>query len=312
VRLMKIDGLKVAVTGGAGFIGSHLVEALVKRGCLVKALVLYNGTPGIGNLKFLSKDVLSKIEIVQGNILDYDGMLSFTKKIDAVFHLAAQIAIPYSYANPVDTFNTNVMGTLNVLNAARLNECSRIVHTSTSETYGSALYVPMDEKHPLQAQSPYSGSKIGADKVAESFFLSYDMPVATIRPFNAYGPRQSARAVIPTIITQALTSDKVKLGSTHTTRDFTFVKDTAEGFIAVAESDKALGEVVNVGSGFEISIADLVKKIVSVVGRDVEVVSDSERVRPEKSEVQRLFCANQKAKELCGWQPKYTLEEGLK
>ena len=234
------------------------------------------------------------------------------KDVDIVFHLASLIAIPYSYMHPRETIETNILGTLNMLTAARDSGVERFIHTSTSEVYGTALYVPIDENHPLQAQSPYSASKIGADKIAESFYRAFDVPVATIRPFNTYGPRQSARAVTPTIITQALTGGKIFLGSLHPTRDLTYVDDLVDAFVQVAESPKSVGEVINIGSGFEISIGDLAHKILSLMNKDIEIESDVSRIRPPKSEVERLWCDSNKARDLLGWSPKVSLEEGLR
>lgn len=247
-----------------------------------------------------------------GDIRELDGMNRIIKGQEVVFHLAALIAIPYSYLSPMAYVRTNVEGTVNVLEACRNHDVKKIIHTSTSETYGTALYVPIDEKHPMQGQSPYSASKIGADKMAESFYRSFNMPIATLRPFNTYGPRQSARAVIPTIISQILAGKKeIKLGSLTPTRDFNFVKDTAEAFVKVAESDKTIGEVINAGSNYEISIGDTVKKIIDIIGKDVKILCDEERIRPEKSEVNRLWADNTKIKELTDWAPKYSIDEGL-
>lgn len=300
------------MTGSEGFIGSHLTEKLVALGAEVTALVQYNSFNNWGWLETLSPEVKSAIRVFTGDIREYDNISKAIKGQEVVMHLAALIAIPYSYQSPASYVRTNVEGTMNVLQACVNYGIERIVHTSTSEVYGSAQYVPIDENHPLQAQSPYSASKIGGDKIAESFYCSFNLPVATIRPFNAYGPRQSARAVIPTIISQALTGKKIKLGSMHPTRDFTYVKDTAEGFIRVAECDKAIGEVINVGSNHEISIGDLVGKIMALTGSNAEVEFDDSRVRPEKSEVNRLWANNQKAARLLGWEPQISLEEGLK
>jgi NAD dependent epimerase/dehydratase len=262
-------------------------------------------------LEFLPREKLDTIEVIAGDLRDYDAIRSAVKDVDVVFHLASLISIPYSYVHPRENVDTNVTGTLNVLMAARDYEVEKIVHTSTSEVYGTAKYVPIDENHPLQGQSPYSASKIGADKIAESFHLSFELPVATIRPFNTFGPRQSLRAVIPTIISQALTRNEVHLGSLHPTRDYTYVKDLAEGFIKVGESPKSVGEVINVGSNFEISIGDLAQKIISLTGKDVEIKHDESRIRPKDSEVERLWCNNTKANELLNWKPTRTLDEGL-
>jgi NAD dependent epimerase/dehydratase len=306
---MKLAGKRVLLTGGGGFIGSHLAERLVKEGAKVKVFLRYTSR---GDRGFISDSGLAdKVEIIHGDLKDGDAIRKAMDKTDVVFHLAALIAIPYSYRHPLDVVETNVLGTLNVLNAAKDTGVEKIVHTSTSEVYGSALYTPIDEKHPLQGQSPYSASKIGADKIAESFHLSFGLPVATMRPFNCYGPRQSMRAVIPTIITQALRGTEIKVGSLHPRRDFTFVTDTASGFIRVAEQEKSVGEVINIGTGTEISVGDLVKKIGELVGKELVVKQAKERVRPEKSEVQRLIADSTKAKKLLGWEPKVTLDEGL-
>ena len=310
---MKLEGKKVLVTGSEGFIGSHLKERLLELGAEVTALVQYNSFNNWGWIDTFSKEVKDSINIVTGDIREYDGMKRIIKGQDVVFHLAALIAIPYSYLSPMAYVKTNVEGTTNVLEACREYEVEKIVHTSTSETYGTALYIPIDEKHPMQGQSPYSASKIGADKMAESFYRSFNLPVATIRPFNTYGPRQSARAVIPTIISQILAGKtEIKLGSLSPTRDFNYVKDTAEAFIKVAESDKTIGKVINAGSNYEISIGDTVKKIINIMEKDVKILCDEERIRPEKSEVNRLWSDNRKIKELTSWNPKYSLDDGLK
>lgn len=304
---------KVLVTGAGGFIGSHLTERLVELGSDVYAFVRYNSRNDWGMIELLPEKTKRKINVITGDIKDGDTMRRVAKDIDIIFHLAALIPIPYSYFHPREVIETNVIGTLNVLMAAKENNVKRIIHTSTSETYGTAQYVPIDEKHPLQAQSPYSASKISADKIAESFYLSYGLPVTIIRPFNTYGPRQSARAVIPTIIIQALTKEEILLGSLHPTRDLTYVSDTVEGFIKIAEADdRVLGEVINIGSNFEISIGDLAKKVISLINKNVRIKFDVSRVRPEKSEVERLLVDNRKAKELIGWEPRVSLDEGLK
>lgn len=309
---MDLKGKKVLVTGAEGFIGSHLTERLVELGADVTALVQYNSFNDWGWIDTFDKNVLDSIKVETGNIRELDGMNRIIKGQEVVFHLAALIAIPYSYLSPMAYVRTNVEGTVNVLEACRNHDVKKIIHTSTSETYGTALYVPIDEKHPMQGQSPYSASKIGADKMAESFYRSFNMPIATLRPFNTYGPRQSARAVIPTIISQILAGKKeIKLGSLTPTRDFNFVKDTAEAFVKVAESDKTIGEVINAGSNYEISIGDTVKKIIDIIGKDVKILCDEERIRPEKSEVNRLWADNTKIKELTDWAPKYSIDEGL-
>ena len=308
---MELFHKKILVTGAGGFIGSHLTERLVELGANVNAFLRYNSRNDWGLLELLTKEKLDKIEVVMGDLKDADAVRHAAKDIDIIFHLGSLIAIPYSYIHPRETIETNIIGTLNVLMAAKEHEVEKIIHTSTSEVYGTAKYVPIDEKHPLQGQSPYSASKIGADKIAESFYRSYHLPLAIIRPFNTYGPRQSSRAVIPTIITQALTKGKIFLGSLHPTRDYTYVKDTVEAFIKVAESPKSIGEVINIGANFEISIGTLAEKIISLIGKNVEIVSDSSRIRPPKSEVERLWCDNRKAMELLGWSPTTPLEEGL-
>lgn len=310
---MKLNGKKVLVTGSEGFIGSHLTERLVEMGAEVTALVQYNSFNNWGWIDTFDKSVKDNIKIVTGDIREYDGMKKIIKGQEVVFHLAALIAIPYSYLSPMAYVRTNVEGTTNILEACREYEVEKIVHTSTSEVYGTALYVPIDEKHPMQGQSPYSASKIGGDKIAESFYKSFGLPVATIRPFNTYGPRQSARAVIPTIISQILAGKmEIKLGSLTPTRDFNYVKDTAEAFIKIAESEKTIGEVINAGSNYEISIGDTVKKIINIIGKDVKIISDEERMRPENSEVNRLWAENKKIKELTEWMPQYTIDTGLK
>jgi dTDP-glucose 4,6-dehydratase len=303
---------KVLVTGADGFIGSHLTEALVRAGYSVRAFVLYNSFNSWGWLDHCSDDVKGKFEVFSGDIRDPHGVKEAMKGCDAVLHLAALIAIPYSYHSPDTYVDTNIKGTLNVLQAARELNVGRVLHTSTSEVYGTARYVPIDEAHPLLGQSPYSATKIAADQLAYSFYASFNLPVVIIRPFNTYGPRQSARAVIPAIITQiAGGSPQIRLGATSPTRDFNFVKDTANGFIAALRSDGALGEVVNLGSNFEVSIGDTVKCISEAMGTTVEVLTDKERIRPDKSEVQRLWADNRKAKELFGWAPAYAGKDGF-
>lgn len=309
---MDLKGKKVLVTGSEGFIGSHLTERLVEMGADVTALVQYNSFNNWGWIDTFDEEIKKSINVVTGDIREYDGMKRIIKGQDVVFHLAALIAIPYSYLSPMAYVRTNVEGTTNVLEACREYDVQKIIHTSTSETYGTALYVPIDEKHPMQGQSPYSASKIGADKIAESFYKSFNMPIATIRPFNTYGPRQSARAVIPTIISQILSGKtEIKLGSLTPTRDFNYVKDTAEAFIKVAESDNTIGEVINASTNHEISIGDLVKKIIKISGKDVNIMCDNERIRPENSEVNRLWGNNEKIKNLTDWKPQYSLDEGL-
>ena len=303
---MKLTGKKVLVTGADGFIGSHLIEHLIELGVDVRAFVYYNSFNSWGWLDTVSDTTKNKLDVVAGDIRDPHGVRKAMEGCDVVMHLAALIAIPFSYHSPDTYVDTNVKGTLNVLQAARSLGVARVVHTSTSEVYGTARFVPITEEHPLQGQSPYSASKIGADQMALSFFLSFGTPVSTIRPFNTYGPRQSARAVIPTIITQlAAGARQIKLGATTPTRDFNFVKDTCRGFVAVAESDAAVGQVVNIGSNFEVSIADTATTIARVMNKDIEVISDEQRLRPTGSEVERLWADNAKAKALCGWTPAY-------
>jgi dTDP-glucose 4,6-dehydratase len=304
---------KILVTGADGFIGSHLTEELVAKGYDVKAFVFYNSFNSWGWLDSSPKEVRDSIEVFTGDIRDPHGVKQALKDCDTVLHLAALIAIPFSYHSPDAYVDTNIKGTLNMLQAARELGIEKLVHTSTSEVYGTARFVPITEDHPLQGQSPYSATKIGADQLAMSFYDSFDLPVAIIRPFNTYGPRQSARAVIPTIITQiAAGSSTIKLGSLSPTRDFNFVKDTVQGFISVMESSNAVGEVINVGGSAEVSIGETARMIAEVMGVGIEIVCDKERLRPEKSEVERLYAANQKAAELTGWAPKYGGIEGFK
>ncbi len=306
------EGREVLVTGAGGFIGSHLAGYLAAGGARVRAFVHYNSRNDWGNLRFLTPAELERVTVVMGNVEDSGSVDDAVRGCDCVFHLAALIGIPYSYTAPRSYVATNVIGTINVLDAVRRHDVPRMVHTSTSEAYGTALYVPIDEDHPLQGQSPYSATKIGADKLAESYYRSFEVPVATIRPFNTYGPRQSARAVIPTIISQLVSgSDTVELGALDPERDLTFVEDTVRGFVAVSGSDRALGETTNVGNGRAITIGDLARKIVDQMNPNATIVSKDTRIRPEKSEVMRLVCANAKAKELFGWTPQVSLDEGL-
>lgn len=302
---------KVLVTGAGGFIGSHLTEHLTGLGADVCAFVRYNSRNDPGLLRLLPEESQEQVRFVMGDLKDADAVRSAVRDVEIVFHLGSLIAIPYSYIHPRETVETNVLGALNIFEAARDAGVGKVVHTSTSEVYGTARYIPIDENHPLQGQSPYSASKIGADKLAESFYRSFDVPIATIRPFNTYGPRQSARAVIPTIIAQALTQERVVLGATHTTRDYTFVGDLVRAFILVAESPRTAGETVNVGSNSEISIGTVAEMVASLVGKEIEVVTDSDRLRPEKSEVERLWCDNTRARDLLGWSPTVPLKEGL-
>lgn len=304
-------GRRVLVTGAGGFIASHLVEALVQRGAHVRAFVRYNSRGDPGLLSLLAPDVFRELEAVAGDLRDLPAVTSAVRDVEYVFHLGALIAIPYSYHHPVDVVETNVIGTLNVLLAAREANCARVIHTSTSEVYGTAMRVPMDETHPLQGQSPYSASKIGADKIAESFYDSYNVPIVTVRPFNTYGPRQSARAVIPTIIAQALTGDTIRLGNLDARRDLTYVSDTVEGFLRAAEAPGVEGETFNLGSGNDIRIGDLADEVVRLVGRRVQIAVDPERLRPVKSEVQRLVSDNRRAAERLGWKPVVGLPDGL-
>lgn len=309
---MKLEGKRILVTGADGFIGSHLTEHLVRQGHDVRAFVLYNSFNSWGWLDEADSNVKDSLDVFAGDIRDPHGVRAAMQGCDVVLHLAALIAIPYSYHSPDTYVDTNVKGTLNVVQAARELGVQRVVHTSTSEVYGTARFVPITEEHPLQGQSPYSASKIGADQIATSFQLSFGTPVSVIRPFNTYGPRQSARAVIPTIITQiAAGARQIKLGAVHPTRDFNFVKDTVRGFLAVAQSDAAVGQVVNVGSNYEISIGDTVRLIARLMGSDVEIISDEQRLRPAGSEVERLWADNQRARELAGWTPEYAGLEGL-
>ena len=304
--------MKCLVTGAAGFIGSHLCEELVSRGHKVTAFVHYNSRNDIGNLRYLPEKTLSRISVVKGDVQDPFSVESAVRGQECVYHLAALIGIPYSYVAPGSYISTNVQGTLNVLEAVRKHKIKKMVHTSTSETYGSAQYTPMDEKHPLQGQSPYSASKIGADQIAESYFRSFSTPVATIRPFNTYGPRQSARAVIPTIISQLLMGiTDVKLGSAETVRDFNYVMDTVEGFIRVAESEKTAGKVLNVGSGKGQTIAETFGRIAKLIGCEARIVVQKERVRPSKSEVVRLLSDCSLAKKMIGYKPTWTFDQGL-
>ena len=305
--------MRILVTGADGFIGSHLTEELVKAGYQVKAFVYYNSFNNWGWLDTLSKDIMQNIEIFQGDIRDPNGVEAAMKDVYAVFHLAALIAIPYSYHSPDTYVDTNIKGTLNVLQAARKLETRRVLITSTSEVYGTAQYVPIDERHPFQGQSPYSATKIGADRLAESFYRSFQLPITIVRPFNTYGPRQSARAVIPALITQLLSGKtEIKLGSLIPTRDFNYVKDTANGFISIYKSEKTIGEEINIATQKEVSIGELAKKLIQQINPYAKIVCDAERLRPEKSEVNRLLGCNEKILRLTDWKPRYSLEEGLK
>ena len=302
---------QVLVTGAGGFIASHLIEALVKKGARVRAFVRYNSRNDPGLLALLPTELLAKVEVIAGDLRDLPAVQAAIQDVSHVFHLGALIAIPYSYVHPAEVVETNIIGTLNVLLAGRQSNLVRIVHTSTSEVYGTALRVPIDENHPLQGQSPYSASKIGADKLVESFYRSFDLPVVTLRPFNTYGPRQSARAVIPTIVTQALTQNVVLLGNLDARRDLTYVSDTVDGFLKVAEAPGVEGETFNLGTGSEVRIGDLAQEIISMVGRRIKIMVDSSRLRPERSEVQRLLSDNTLARQRLGWQPSVSLQQGL-
>lgn len=303
---------KVLVTGSDGFIGSHLTEELVKQGYKVKAFVYYNSFNTWGWLDSLPKEILSQIEIFQGDIRDPNGVREAMKGQDAVFHLAALIAIPFSYYSPDTYVDTNIKGTLNILQAARELETEKTLVTSTSEVYGTAQYVPIDEHHPYQGQSPYSATKIGADRLAESFYRSFALPVSIVRPFNTYGPRQSARAVIPTIITQLLSGkEEIKLGSLTPTRDFNYVKDTANGFIEIYKSDKTIGQEINIATQREITIGELANELIKQINPNAKIICDDQRLRPEKSEVNRLLGSNQKIKELTSWEPQFSFEQGI-
>lgn len=308
---MKLKGAPVLVTGAGGFIGSHLCEALLGRGAQVTALVRYTSRNHPGNLRFLPPASFQAVEIVYGNIEDSDLVLNLARGKSCIFHLAALIGIPYSYQAPRSTFQANLNGTLNILEAARKHGVEKVVQTSSSEVYGTARYTPMDESHPLQAQSPYAASKIAADKLAESYHLAFQTPVATIRPFNTYGPRQSARAVIPTLLSQALAGGTVRTGSLEPVRDLTEVSDTVEGFIRIAECDAAIGQVINIGTGHGISIGGLMKLIFDKLGIDPHIEIDPQRIRPENSEVMELVCDNRKAVGTLGWKPSVSLEEGI-
>ena len=310
--MTTLAGQAVLVTGAGGFIGSHLTETLVRRGARVRAFLRYNSRGDRGLLDLLPAEMLASVDVRFGDLRDADMVRRVADGVDTIFHLGALIAIPYSYVSPRDVVDTNVGGTLNILEAARTNAVSRVIQTSTSEVYGTAQYVPIDEAHPLQGQSPYAASKIGADQLAESFHRSFDVPVAIVRPFNTYGPRQSARAIVPTIVSQALTGETLRLGSLTPTRDLLYVADTAEGFCAVAECDAAVGRTVNLGTGRAVSIGDLVATVGQVLGRRLDVVEDEQRIRPTRSEVQRLMANASLARQLCGWEARVSLEDGLR
>lgn len=301
----------VLVTGAGGFIGSQLVETLLREGARVRAFVRYNSRGDMGLLRLLSPELTNRLEVIPGDLRDPQAILASARDCGLVFHLGALISIPYSYRHPHEVAEVNFMGTLNVLAACRELGTPRLIHTSTSEVYGTARRVPMDESHPLQGQSPYSASKIGADKLAESFYCTYNLPVVTVRPFNTFGPRQSARAVIPTIITQALTRDLIQLGNVDTTRDFTYVSDTVRGFLAAAATAAVEGGVFNLGTGLDVRVGDVAERIASRIGKQVQVRVEAERLRPERSEVLRLISDNRLAREKLGWSPQMDLDEGL-
>ncbi len=308
---MDLKGIPVLVTGADGFIGSHLVERLVAEGAKTRALCMYNSRGSWGWLDQAAPKVRDCLDVRLGDIRDARCVEEACKDVEIIFHLAALISIPYSYAAPASYVDTNINGTLNLLEAARRHQVGRVIHTSTSEVYGTARYVPIDEAHPLQAQSPYAASKIGADKLAESYHLSFGLPVVTVRPFNTYGPRQSTRAVIPSIITQCLRGERVQLGNLNPTRDLNFVADTVEGFLRAAIASDAVGCTINLGSGREVCIGDLALLIARLMDRRIEIITDDQRTRPEKSEVERLLSDNSLARELLGWQPAWSLEAGL-
>ena len=309
---MNLSNKKILVTGACGFIGSHLVERLLEENCSVKAFVYYNSFNSLGWLDSIPEERLKCIEVFTGDIRDPNGVRTAVRGVEAVFHLAALIGIPFSYHSPDSYVDTNIKGTLNVLQACRDYSVERLIVTSTSEVYGTAQYVPIDERHPLQGQSPYSASKIAADKIAESFYRSFSTPVIITRPFNTYGPRQSARAVIPTIVTQLLNGNKeILLGSLHPTRDLNYVQDVCKGFIASAKCDEAIGKEINIGSGTEISIGALANLLIEITGENAKIISDDQRIRPKESEVEQLVCNNNLMKKLTGWAPEISLEEGL-
>jgi dTDP-glucose 4,6-dehydratase len=310
---VNLKNKKILVTGADGFIGSHLTEELIRRGHDVRAFVFYNSFNSWGWLDHAEPDIKKNLDIFAGDVRDPHGVKQAMKGCDVVFHLAALIGIPYSYHSPDTYVDTNIKGTLNIIQAARELGVSKVLHTSTSEVYGTARFVPITEEHPLQGQSPYSASKIGADQIAMSFYNAFNTPVSIVRPFNTYGPRQSARAVIPTVITQiASGSTKIKLGALHPTRDFNYVRDTVNGFIAIAEADQTIGEVINIGSNYEISIGDTVALIAELMKAEIDLDTDAQRIRPENSEVERLWAENAKAKKLSGWEPAYGQRAGFK
>ena len=306
------EGRRVLVTGAGGFIGSHLVERLVTLGAHVRAFVRYTSRKDVGLLRFVENGIFKQLEIVTGDLRDPDAIRQAAQRCELIFHLGALVSIPYSYLHPREVIESNILGTLNVLEAARACDSGCVIHTSTSEVYGTARYTPMDEGHPLQGQSPYSASKIGADGLVHAYWRSFRLPVVTLRPFNTYGPRQSARAVIPTIICQALTRDELRLGNLHPTRDFTFVEDTVSAFVAAGTVyQKLVGQEINVGSGREISVEDIAKRVLKHTGRELPIVSESQRTRPASSEVTRLLADNRKAYECLGWAPRVEFDDGL-
>ena len=308
---MKLSNKSVMVTGAGGFVGSHLIEALVQKGVKVKAFVHYNSRNDWGMLEWIDRKVSDQIEVVSGDIRDSDCVRKIIKDQEIVFHLAALIGIPYSYVNPLDVAETNIQGTLNLLLAAKESGIEKFIHTSTSEVYGTAQYVPMDEKHPINPQSPYAASKASADQLALSFYYTYELPVGIIRPFNIYGPRQSARSVIPSIIMQALTKDEIKIGSLTTSRDLTYVTDSVKGFIQFAECQETTGEEVNLGSENEVSLKHLIELVERNLNKKVKIVQDKERIRPEKSEVEKLVSSSEKAKKLFEWKPEIGMDQGI-
>ena len=310
---MNLNKTKILITGADGFIGSHLTEALVEAGYDVRAFVYYNSFNSYGWLDTVSKEIRDKIEFFSGDIRDSNGVREAMKEVDIVFHLAALIAIPFSYHSPDSYIDTNVKGTLNIIQAARDNKVKRVLVTSTSEVYGTAQFVPITELHPKEPQSPYSASKIGADAIADSFYRSFDLPITIVRPFNTFGPRQSARAVIPTIISQLLNgTEEIKLGDITPTRDLLFVKDTVNGFLKIAQCDELIGHEVNIATQSEISVGDIAQYLINIINPNAKIITDSLRLRPEKSEVFRLFGSNEKLKSFTGWSQKFTLEDGLK
>lgn len=310
---MILKNKKVLVTGSDGFIGSHLVEHLIDEGCQVRAFAYYNSFNSWGWLDSLPREKLNQIEVVSGDIRDRGSVAKAMQDMEVVFHLAALIGIPYSYDSPESYVGTNITGTLNVVEEAKRLGTERVLVTSTSEVYGTALYVPIDEKHPYQGQSPYSATKIGADRIAESYYRSFDLPVTIVRPFNTFGPRQSARAVIPTIISQLCNGkDEIKLGSVTPTRDMVYVKDTARGFAEIAKSDETVGEEINIATQQEVSVGEMAQTLIDIINPNAKIITDEERVRPGKSEVERLLGANEKIKRLTSWSPQFTFEEGLR